>query len=175
MRGLTKAFLIVLLGPLLLCNGFAEDASTSKSEDSQLRRLVVDMQLAQVLRDGLQDSARRTTNPQVRNVLGRIEKTPDEAIVDLLVPVYRDQVSSEDARLLSEFLELPLGRAEVREWRGLKPEKFSYTQEDVEKSKQLADAGAIVVMKKMVTIMRSPEIQRETMRVVVDYLSRQAP
>jgi hypothetical protein len=178
---LTRMARRVLLVTILLWGSagvaFAQERSPLNAHDLAIRKVIVDMQLAPFLKTNLLSEVGKGVKSPVDSIFAELKSTPDSEIVDLLVPIYRDQLSDAEAQQASEFLELPVGRLAVAKLTGMEvpgapSSPNSISQADIDDAKKVSDAGAGLALKKLATFMNSRQAKQETMRAVMNYLTR---
>lgn len=178
---LTRMARQVLLVTILLWGAtgvaFAQESSPPNAHDLAIRKVIVDMQLAPFLKSNLLLEAGKGVESPVDSIFAKLKSMPDSEIVDLLVPIYRDQLSDTEAQKASEFLELPVGRLAVAKLTGIEvpgspSSPNAISRADIDDAKKVSNAGAGLALKKLATFMNSRQAKQETMRAVMNYLTR---
>jgi hypothetical protein len=175
MAGHTLLVSILLWGTL--GDAFAQDMSPLDAHDMAIRKVIVDMQLAPFLRSNLLSEVNKGIDSPTDSIFAELKNTSDSEIVGLLIPIYRDQLSDIEAKQASEFLELPVGRLVVAKLTGIEVDGApsspnAISQDDIDAAKKVSDAGAGLALKKLSSFMNSQQAKQETMRALMNYLTR---
>lgn len=164
----------------LACTGaLAQTTDAPVQQDVQLKRLIVDFHIGDLMRMGMQQGAQGldTANSKpLQDMIDDMLNMPPEEIAEVVTPALRGSVSEDDARKICDFLETRSGRAMVqwmldREAHRSSPEP---THPFVDKQEVLAfeDNGGLAAMQAFAALVKSPEYQKKIMLALLHHATR---
>lgn len=152
------------------------------SGDAQLRRMLVDFHLAQLMRMGFeraqaQMGSATTSNPIFQQVLQQLNQMPGPQFAQLAAPSVRGCISEDNARIVADFLETDSGRALVA-WmiQGLQQPGQAIPKPPIDQklAQAFAAQGGAVALSQFSACVQSPERQQQLGLALVHYATRPA-
>ncbi|MHA6205201.1 hypothetical protein ACXU4B_12315 [Dyella soli] len=163
----------------LACVGGAHaqsDLPDPQGDDVQLRRLLVDFRMVQILRVGVARDGAKLNGTPLAGLFDQLNSTPEETLAEVIAPSLRGHVSEDDARKIGDFLETESGRA-LTQWmlqRVSNPGDLTSKppKGNPKEMKAFMANGGYAAMGAFSTYLQSQEFQRKAVIALLHYLTR---
>lgn len=170
----------VALALALACGGaLAQATDVAGQQDVQLRRLIVDFHIGDLMRMGMQQGAQgidTADSKPLQDMIDQLVNMPPQEIAEAVTPALRGSVSEDDARKICDFLETRSGRAMVQ-WMLEKESHRSAAEPvhpvvDKKEVEAFKENGGLDAMLAFAALLRTPEYQKKVMLALVHHATR---
>jgi len=164
-----------LLAFAWMVGAYAQGTAVDPQADQQLRRLLVDFHVGEVMSMGIARESAQLNGTPLQGLFDQLNTVPEEVMAEVVAPALHGHVNGDDARKISDFLETPKGQELIR-WmlQHARDPQSNAPKPSINDSqaKAFIANGGYAAMKGFSEYMRSPEFQRKASIAVLHYVTR---